>query len=245
MSSGKTALQLWRFLSPGLLGFTLKNAAHGLLDKLQGNPPRPLMAAEYVRQHAQPGSPDDVLKCLDDFAQNRRWLMSVGPVKGPLIQEIADRLPPSPRILELGAYCGYSSIMMASSFGEHARILSIEVSTAAIEASRSNVEVAGLAHQIEFIHGPSTDVIAGLEGSFDLVFLDHWKDLYKQDLVLLEEWGLVRAGTIVVADNVGELFGADEYLAHVRNSGNYDTENRESTIEYTSVADAVEISTHR
>ncbi len=245
MGQGKMALQLWRFLSPSLLGFTLKNAVHGLVDKLQGNPARPLMAADYVRQHAQQGSPEDVLRRLDDFAQNKRWLMSVGPVKGPLVQEIAGRLPPSPRILELGAYCGYSSIMMASSFGKDARILSVEVSATAVEASRSNVEVAGLAGQIEFVHGPSTEVLAGLEGSFDLVFLDHWKDLYKQDLVLLEERGLVRSGTIVVADNVGEVFGAEEYLAHVRNSGNYDSENRVSTIEYTSVADAVEISTYR
>ena len=80
---------------------------------------------------------------------------------------------------------------------------------------------------------------------FDLIFLDHWKDLYKQDLQLLEERGLILEGGIVVADNVGEIFAPDEYLAYVRQCGHYDREHREATIEYTRVPDAVEISVYR
>lgn len=241
----KTALHMWRFLTPRMLGFTFGNLVHGIADKVTGKPPRPTMAADYVREHAEQGSPRDVLRHLDEFALNVRWLMSVGPRKGPLIEEMATRLPPSPRILELGAYCGYSAIMMADRFGEDARIVSIEVSRDSVDATRSNIEVAGLSERVAVIHGPSTKKIEELEGSFDLVFLDHWKDLYKNDLLLLEDRGLVRAGTIVVADNVGEVFGADEYLDYVRNCGHYESENRSATIEYTSMPDAVEISTYR
>ena len=245
MSSNlKTALHMWRFFTPRMLGFTLGNFTHGILDKVTGKAPRPTMAADYVRERAEQGNPRDVLHHLDEFALNVRWLMSVGPKKGPLIEELAARLPASPRILELGAYCGYSAIMMADRFGEDARIVSVEVSRHAVEASRSNVEVAGLSGRVEVIHGPSTKKIEDLEGGFDLVFLDHWKDLYRDDLVLLEEKGLVRAGTIVVADNVGEFFGAEDYLDYVRNCGHYASENRTATIEYTSAPDAVEISTH-
>ena len=84
-----------------------------------------------------------------------------------------------------------------------------------------------------------------LEGDFDLVFLDHWKDLYEKDLRLLESNGLLRPGTIVVADNVGQLFGAEAYLDYVRSCGRYDSENRLSTVEYSEMEDAVEISIYR
>ena len=238
-------MQLWRFLHPSALGFTLKTTTQALIDKIKGAPARPVQAARYVAKNARTGDPEDVLRTLDQFAQQERWLMSVGPKKGPLIKELAQRLPANARILELGAYCGYSSIMIASAFGPQARITSIEIDRDAVASSRANVEFAGLSDRITFVHGSSTKVIATLEGYFDLVFLDHWKDLYKTDLQLIEQRALLRPGSIVVADNVGKIFAPEPYLNYVRNCGHYDCEHREATIEYTSVPDAVEISVYR
>ena len=238
-------MRMWRFLHPAALGFTLKTTAQALIDKLKGAPTRPVQAARYVAQHARAGDPESVLHTLDQFAQQERWLMSVGPKKGPLIRELAQRLPGNARILELGAYCGYSSIMIASAFGPAARITSIEIDREAVASSRANVDVAGLSDRITFVHGPSTKMLATLEGRFDLVFLDHWKDLYKSDLQLIEQRNLVGPGSIVVADNVGKIFAPEAYLDYVRNCGHYDCEHREATIEYTSVPDAVEISVYR
>jgi catechol O-methyltransferase len=237
-------MKVWRFFLPGSLGFTLKNIALGIYDKLRGNPSRPVMAARFVREQATAGDPRSVLATLDTFARTRRWLMSVGPDKGPLIEELAARLPEAPRVLELGAYCGYSAIMLAASYGPQARVTSVEVNADSVAAARDNIAMAGLEQQVEVIHAPSQQAIESLDGSFDLVFLDHWKDLYLPDLKRLEARGLVRSGTVVVADNVGEIFGAQPYLDYVRNCGHYQSENRPATIEYTNVKDAVEISTY-
>ena len=235
----------WRFLYPAALGFTLMTLRQALVDKLRGAPPRPVQAANYVQAHARQGDPQDVLDTIDRFAREERWLMNVGPDKGPLMKELAKSLPENARILELGAYCGYSSIMLATIFGPKAQITSVEIDQAAVESSRRNVEVAGLCNQISFIHGPSTKVIGTLTERFDLVFLDHWKDLYKKDLMLIEENKLIGPGSIVVADNVGPIFGAEKYLEYVRNCGHYSSEHRVATIEYTKVPDAVEISKFR
>ena len=172
----------------------------------------------------------------------KRWLMSVGPEKGPLIRELAGRLPTEARVLELGAYCGYSSILIARALGPDSTVVSVEVNADAVSSASANVKLAGLSGQITFLHGPSTDVISQLDGTFDLIFLDHWKDLYKTDLQLIERRGLIRPGSIVVADNVGKIFNPDDYLDYVRTSGQYRSENRAGTIEYTSLPDAVEIS---
>jgi catechol O-methyltransferase len=238
-------LQLWRFLHPAALGFTLKTTGQALIDKIKGAPPRSTQAARYVAQHARPGEPEDVLRTLDRFAREERWLMSVGPDKGPLIKELAQRLPTNANILELGAYCGYSSIMIASAFGPQAQITSIDISPDAVASSRANAKIAGLSNQINYLQGPSTEVINCLEGGFDLVFLDHWKDLYKTDLQLIEQRELIGPGSIVVADNVGKIFAPEPYLDYVRNCGHYDCESRQATIEYTAVPDAVEISVYR
>ncbi len=235
-------MHLWRFLLPSALGFTARNAGHALIDKISGAPARTTQAAKFASLHAQPGDPEDVLRTLDRFAMEKRWLMSVGPEKGPLIEELAGRLPPEARVLELGAYCGYSSILIARALGPGSTVVSVEVNADAVSSARANVELAGLSGQITFLHGPSTDIISQLDGTFDLVFLDHWKDLYKTDLQLIEKRKLIRRGSIVVADNVGKIFSPDDYLDYVRNNGQYRSENRAGTIEYTSLPDAVEIS---
>ncbi len=238
-------MQMWRFLMPGMLGFTLRQGTHALIDRLTGAPARTLRARDYVAQHARRNDPQDVLRTLDRFAREVRFLMSVGPDKGPLIGELADKLPAAARVLELGAYCGYSAIMIANSLGPQASIVSIEIDADSVASASANVAFAGLSNQVDFVHGGSTDMIPTVEGPFDLVFLDHWKELYRTDLQLIEAQGLLRPGSIVVADNVGKVFGAGPYLDYVRGCGNYVSENRRATIEYTSIPDAVEISVYQ
>lgn len=238
-------MPLWRFLQPRALGFTLKNTRQTLVDKLKSAPARPLQVADYVEANARQGDAEDVLRTIDRFAVEERWLMNIGPEKGPLVQEMAERLPDDARVLELGAYCGYSSIMLARACGPKSNITSLEISEVAVESSRRNVAMAGLSDQITFLHGASADTIPTLDGHFNLVFLDHWKDLYKPDLQLIEQCRLIGPGSIVVADNVGDIFNPGDYLDYVRGCGHYESENRQATIEYTSVPDAVEISVYK
>lgn len=238
-------MQIWRFLQPSALGFSFRVLRETLIDRLTGAAPLPLRVRDFVAQHARRGDPEDVLRTMDRFATEVRFLMNIGPDKGPLVRELLARLPRDARILELGAFCGYSSILLADTLGDAGRIVSIEVSAAAVEGARANVEFAGLGDRVEIHHGGSTETIPTLEGSFDLVFLDHWKNLYKTDLEAIEANGLLRPGSLVVADNVGPLFGATEYLDYVRTCGRYDSENRVATIEYSSIPDAVEISVYQ
>lgn len=238
-------MKAWLFLKPKAIGFTLRTLSQGLIDKVKGAPIRPVQVANYVEEHANAGDAQHVLDTIDRFAREERWLMNIGPDKGPLVKELAERLPANARILELGAYCGYSSIMWANTFGAQASITSIEIDQDSVVSCRRNAEMAGVSDQITFLHGPSGKMLATLSEPFDLVFLDHWKDLYTADLQLIEKQGLIRPGSIVVADNVGEIFAPEEFLGYVRSCGRFDCEHRQATIEYTSVPDAVEIAVYR
>ena len=193
-------MQLWRFLLPSALGFTVNNLFHEVVDKVTGTPPRTVQAAKYVFKHARQGDPEGVLRVLDTFALEERWLMSVGPEKGPLIRELAGRLPTNARILDLGPYCGYSSIMIARALGPQCSVVSIEIYKQSVASASSNEAVAGVSDQISFLHGPSNEMIFQLDETFDLVFLDHWRDLYKSDLHRIEKQQLIRSGSIVVME---------------------------------------------
>jgi len=216
-----------------------------VVDRVKRAPPRTVRAREFVEAHAKRGDPEDVLRALDRFAREVRFLMSVGPEKGPLMAELLDPLSENARVLELGAYCGYSAILIAQRLGPGGRLVSVEKDPVAAEVARANVAYAGLSERVEVIQGASESVIPTLEGPFDLVFLDHWKDLYEPDLRRLEAGGLLRPGSTVVADNVGEVFGAARYLDYVRSCGRYDSENRPAMVEYSNIPDAVEISVFR
>ena len=238
-------MQLWRFLKPSALPFTLREAGHFAIDALTRAPPRSTRAATFVSEHAKQGDPSDVLRTLDRFARDKRFLMNIGPDKGPLMFELLDRLPRPSRVLELGAFCGYSAIMMTDRLGSEGSLVSIEKDPAAVAATRANLEHAGLAERVELIEGSSSEEIPGLAGPFHLVFLDHWKDLYLEDLQLLEAHGGLAPGSVVVADNVGPIFGAERYLDYVRSCGRYESEHRVTTIEYSEMPDAVEISVYQ
>ena len=205
----------------------------------------PLRVSDYVVANAQRGSAESVLATMDRYALEVRFLMNLGPEKGPLVQEVFADLPSQARVLELGAFCGYSAILFANVLGPDGRVVSLERDEESVEAARANVEYAGFADRVEFRHGAASDTIPTLVGPFDLVFLDHWKDAYKEDLISIETAGLLRPGSLVVADNVGPLFDPAEYLEYVRTCGHYDCEHRESTLEYSDQPDAVEISVYR
>jgi catechol O-methyltransferase len=102
------------------------------------------------------------------------------------------------------------------------------------------VAPAALDARVEVIHGTADAVIPPRRVPFDLVFIAHWKDLYLPDLTRLEAHGLLRSGSVVVADNVG-FFDVNEYLEYVRSSGRYTSRNVASSVEYRDeLPDAVE-----
>jgi catechol O-methyltransferase len=225
--------------------FALQEAGRFLWDRLRGAPPRVEQALAFARAHARGGDPESVLAALDRFGRERSFLMNVGDRKGEILDaEVRGKRPA--RALEIGAFCGYSAVRIARLLREWGgRLVSLEASAEYARVSRAMIELAGLTDLVEVRHAKAEQAIPSLGAPFDLVFLDHWKDLYLPDLQRLEQHALLRPGSIVVADNVG-LFDASAYFAHVRGSGRYDSRNVVSTVEYRDeLPDAVEISVFR
>lgn len=78
-------------------------------------------------------------------------------------------------------------------------------------------------------------------GPYDLIFIDHVKNLYLSDFIKLEEYGVIKKGTIVIGDNIIAP-GSPDYLAHLKENEAYDSVLEHSYVEYCDIPDAILIS---
>jgi catechol O-methyltransferase len=136
---------------------------------------------------------------------------------------------------------------MASQVPNDVLIISIEINPDSAEIAHTIHKHAGVANRIKIVVGSTDNIIPHLTkhyhiDSFDFIFIDHNGAHYLRDLMLLEKFGSIKSGTMIVADNVITP-GAPDYLNYVRNNLNYKSKTYESTLEYRDdIPDGVEIS---
>jgi predicted O-methyltransferase YrrM len=126
--------------------------------------------------------------------------LAVGPDSGRLLFAL---VAPNAgcEVLEIGGSRGYSAIWLAAAariLG--GRVLSLEQDPAKIEAWRRNIAEAGLAEWAELVEGDARETLPAVGGSFDVVFIDAWKDDY--EWYFGEARTKLEPGGVVVADNV-------------------------------------------
>ena len=198
----------------------------------------------YVFKNAKQDDPQSVLNTIDSFvSETGTFLMNVGPEKGKLLAEtIKDHKPLN--TLELGSFLGYSAIIIAMFLPEAGSLVSVDHDKDSVVASKEIVKYAGLENKVHFINSTSDEAINALKKSFDFIFIDHEKNRYYSDLLLMDDLNLINKGGIVFADNVGIFEDKmKDYFSHVRDSGVYTSKNIGAHLEYRdNVYDAVEIS---
>ena len=104
------------------------------------------------------------------------------------------------RILEVGAAVGFSSILMSEYMPEGGHITTIENYDKRIPIARANFKRAGKEEQIDLIEGDALKVMHGLEGPYDLIFVDAAKGQYIH--YLPEVMRLLGSDGVLVSDNV-------------------------------------------
>ncbi len=226
------------------LGIGIAEIRNFVRERFGGLDRREQRVLDYVRANVAPGDPDAVLAAMDDFARNDVFLMNVGDKKGEILDG-AVRESAAGQVLELGAFCGYSAVRIARLLDKPGSLLtSVELSKTRCRVVEEMVAHAGLSDRVSVVNGATSEVIPTLEGRFDLIFIDHVKELYLEDLLSIERHELLAPGCLVVADNVGMFAGADAYLDHVRTCGRYTSMHHDATVEYQdTIYDMVEVST--
>lgn len=167
--------------------------------------------------------PAKILEAIDEFARTQKYLMNVGEDKGRIVTDIIRSTKPNVMV-ELGGYCGYSTILFADAMRAvgGTKYFCLERSPKFAHNIEVLVDLAGLSEVVEVVVGPSNESIKSLHDSkkiskIDMMFLDHYKPAYTTDLKLCESLGLIVKGTTLAADNVIKP-GNPPYLKYVRSS---------------------------
>ncbi|KAI0392426.1 putative O-methyltransferase [Xylariaceae sp. FL0594] len=188
---------------------------------------RELELLHYVLNHPAieqlRGNPQKVLDTIDEFGRTQKYLMNIGQYKSKTVIDLIKSRRPRVMV-ELGGYVGYSAIAFAAALREAGgkAYYSLEMIPEFGRVINELVDLAGLGDVVRVVVGPSSDSLRRLHGdgtvtSIDLLFLDHHKPLYTDDLKICEELGMINVGTILAADNVIKP-GNPPYLAYVRSS---------------------------
>ena len=228
----------------GVLSLVYQEIIDSFLTKTKIKKPKELEVLELVKKKAIKNNPNSILKIIDDYAYKSTFLMNIGDQKGEILDK-AIKDSRATNILELGVYLGYSTIRILNNMMDNSKLTSIEANEKFAQIAKEHIEISGLSKNHILKIGKSSDLIPSLEEQYDFVFIDHWKDLYLKDLQLLEQFGLLKQGAWVFADNV-VLFNLEDYLDYVRSSPDFKSEFIPTMREYSkSHPDGVEISKYK
>jgi caffeoyl-CoA O-methyltransferase len=121
--------------------------------------------------------------------------ISVLPEEGKLLQFLI-RLSGAKKIVEIGTFAGYSTLWMAAALPADGHIHTIEKDPARAAEARKNLQDR---KNVTLTEGNALDILPGLTGPFDMVFIDADKLSYLHYLDWAEK--NVRQGGLIVGDN--------------------------------------------
>lgn len=149
---------------------------------------------EYAVAHTTPPPPWLVALAEETQANVPAPQMMVGGLEGRFL-ELLVFASGARRVLEVGTFTGYSALSMATGLPEGGRIVTCDLDPRALEVARRHIAGSPYADRIEIREGPALETIAGLEGPFDLVFVDadktNYVAYYEAVLPKLAERGLI------------------------------------------------------
>lgn len=158
------------------------------------------------REMYPPGHFHDLLPRLDGFMSAleedalRRDVRITGPDVANLLAVLV-RSTGAKRVLEIGTAVGYTGILMARALPEDGRLITMEWDEGIAREARDNIRAAGLEDKLVSMVGDARQMVRDLEsGSFDMIFMDHEKEMYSETLPDCVR--LLRVGGTLVCDNV-------------------------------------------
>jgi predicted O-methyltransferase YrrM len=150
--------------------------------------------ARYLLDHSSPLPPLATRLIDETAAMGRVGGMQISPEQG-LFLRLLITLTGARRVLEIGTFTGFSSLMMA--YGGAEEVVCLDISEEFTSVARRYWAEAGVDQVIDLRIGPAVDSLKhlGEDEVFDFVFIDADKDNYpayfEMSLARLEPDGLI------------------------------------------------------
>ncbi|MFM0672111.1 O-methyltransferase [Paraburkholderia sediminicola] len=139
----------------------------------------------------------------EDFesSQGTRLSLAVSAETGRFLHNMVPSHKPA-RILELGRFCGVSTLYFAEALRTLGSGVVVATELDALKCThlRAHVKTTSLDAYVDLREGDVFQTVSGLHGTFDMVFIDVWANIYLNPFRQIER--LLRPGSIVLADNM-------------------------------------------
>lgn len=173
----------------------------------------------YAEEHSTP-PPEHLARLAEETrATLASPQMLTGAVEGRLLETLVFATG-ARRVLEIGTYSGYSALSMAAALPPGGEVVTCEISEEHAAFARRHIEATPYADRIDIRLGPALDTVRGLEGPFDLVFIDAdkpgYRDYYEASLPLLSERGLVVVDNVLWSGRVADPDNDEESTLAIR-----------------------------
>lgn len=143
------------------------------------------MRYEEVLEHVQKlvGEDDEILRWANKRSDELReeGVFQIDPSSGRLI-EILTRLRSPKQVLEIGSGAGYSALWFMKGMPPDGILDAIELNPKVARALEVTISKAGLEGRIRIHLGQALDILPGMKGPYDMVFIDADKDGYPKYL---------------------------------------------------------------
>ncbi|HET9949408.1 MAG TPA: class I SAM-dependent methyltransferase [Longimicrobiales bacterium] len=147
--------------------------------------------------------PEVLARLREETGRLEQAGMQISPEQGQLMALLLELIG-GERVLEIGTFTGYSSLVMALAIPEHGRIVACDVSEEWTQIARRYWAEAGVEQKIDLRLGPALDTLEallreGIREAFDFAFID----ADKKNMAAYYErcLELVRAGGLIAVDN--------------------------------------------
>lgn len=159
-----------------------------------------MIVTDSVQAYLAASRPDPDPLLAEMEAHGRRdGIPIVVPEAGALLHILA-RARGARRILEVGTAIGVSTLHLARALPGDGRIISFEIDPVRHRAAQAYLDRAGLGPRADLRLEDARTGLAGLDGPFDMAFIDGVKAQYLDYLELLLP--LLGAGAVLAVDNV-------------------------------------------
>ena len=182
----------------------------------------------YAIEHTSPLEPELEVIARATREQTHAPQMMSGLVEARLLQALV-HVGRAQRVLEVGTFTGLGALAMAEAQEDGGTVTTLEADPENAKLARAHIDAHPLGSRVELIVGDALQLVATLQGPFDLAYVDAWKPDYptyfELVLPLLEPHGIMvfdnalHHGTVLEeGDAVGAFNDMVEADARVNNA---------------------------